>query len=88
MVGPTKITVSRRNLLKAAGAAAAVTPSIVPKRGRAQPNTLKIMEWKHFVPSYNQWFKETYIKEWGGEKRHRGHPRPHWNGRNQWPRSG
>jgi multiple sugar transport system substrate-binding protein len=23
------------------------------------------MQWKHFVPSYDTWFDETFIKEWG-----------------------
>jgi multiple sugar transport system substrate-binding protein len=32
-------------------------------KAKAQRKTLKIMEWKHFVPGYNEWFKGTYIKE-------------------------
>jgi multiple sugar transport system substrate-binding protein len=60
---------SRRQLLKAGGAAAVVAgvaPSIViPGRARAQQKTLKILQWKHFVPSYDEWFNGTYVKEWG-----------------------
>ena len=26
---------------------------------------LKILQWAHFVPSYDQWLDNTYIKEWG-----------------------
>jgi len=46
--------------------AAGVAPSmIIPARTRAQQKTLKILHWKHFVPSYDEWFNETYVKEWG-----------------------
>jgi multiple sugar transport system substrate-binding protein len=27
--------------------------------------TLKILQWVHFVPAYDEWFNETYVKEWG-----------------------
>jgi multiple sugar transport system substrate-binding protein len=26
---------------------------------------LRIMTWAHFVPAYDQWFDNTYIKQWG-----------------------
>ncbi len=26
---------------------------------------LKILQWAHFVPSYDQWLDNTYVKEWG-----------------------
>src|SRR5260370_20575031 len=29
--------------------------------------TLKILQWNHFVPAYDKWFNETYIKEWGAK---------------------
>jgi multiple sugar transport system substrate-binding protein len=60
--------VSRRDLLKTAGSAAlaaGVAPAIISRRARAQKKTLKILQWKHFVPSFDQWFNETYVKEWG-----------------------
>jgi multiple sugar transport system substrate-binding protein len=67
--GKEKSALSRRRLLKAGGAAALVAgaaPSvIIPRRARAQQKTLKILQWKHFVPSYDEWFNETYVKEWG-----------------------
>ena len=59
---------SRRHVLKAGGAAAlaaGVAPSIIPGRARAQQKTLKILQWKHFVPSYDAWFNDTYVKDWG-----------------------
>jgi multiple sugar transport system substrate-binding protein len=63
------IRVSRRRLLKtgcaAALAAGVATSMIIPARTRAQQKTLKVLQWKHFVPSYDEWFNGTYVKEWG-----------------------
>ena len=59
---------SRRRLIKcgtSVALVAGVAPSIVSSRARAQRKTLRIMQWKHFVPSYDTWFNETFIKEWG-----------------------
>ncbi len=65
---------SKRNILSRRGfvkksAAAAVTlgvmgPAIIIP-GRAQQKTLKILKWKHFVPEFDRWFIDTYVKEWG-----------------------
>jgi multiple sugar transport system substrate-binding protein len=67
--GTRKSALSRRRMLKAGGAAALLAggaPSIIiPGRARAQQKTLKILQWKHFVPSYDEWFNKTYVKEWG-----------------------
>jgi multiple sugar transport system substrate-binding protein len=64
-----KSTLSRRRLLKAGGSAAlaaAVAPSIIiPGRARAQQKTLKILQFKHFVPSFDEWFNGTFVKAWG-----------------------
>jgi multiple sugar transport system substrate-binding protein len=61
--------VSRRHFIKAAGSAALVagvsTSIIVPGRARAQQKTLKILQWNHFVPGYDKWFNNEYVKEWG-----------------------
>jgi multiple sugar transport system substrate-binding protein len=38
---------------------------IVPGRTSAQQKTLKILQWNHFVPGYDKWFNNTYVKEWG-----------------------
>jgi multiple sugar transport system substrate-binding protein len=59
---------TRRDLLKSAGSAAAaagVAPSIIPGRARAQQKTLKLLHFKHFVPSFNEWFAGSYAKQWG-----------------------
>ncbi len=61
--------ISRRTFVKAAGAgalAAGLGPSIlVPRRARAAKKTLKIIQWVHFVPAYDEWFNKKYAKEWG-----------------------
>jgi multiple sugar transport system substrate-binding protein len=51
----------------AMGALAAGTgaPLMAPGPVKAQPKTLKILQWKHFVPSYDTWFNDTYVKAWG-----------------------
>jgi multiple sugar transport system substrate-binding protein len=64
-----KSALSRRRLLKAGGAAAlaagVASSMIIPSRVKAQQKTLKILQWKHFVPSYDEWFNEIYVKAWG-----------------------
>jgi multiple sugar transport system substrate-binding protein len=65
--GKRKRSPTRRRLLKAGGAVllAGTVPAILPSRARAQKKTLKILQWKHFVPSYDEWFNGTYVKQWG-----------------------
>src|SRR3989441_12547801 len=48
----------------AAAAAAALGPTIRIKRPQ---KTLKILQWSHFVPSYDVWF-DKYAKDWGTAK--------------------
>jgi multiple sugar transport system substrate-binding protein len=54
---------SRRNLLKTGAAGAATL--LLPRKARAASKTLKICQWNHFVPGYDKWFDNTYVKEWG-----------------------
>lgn len=60
---------TRRQFLHTTGfiaLAAGVSASIIiPGRASAQQKTLKILQWKHFVPAYDKWFNETYTREWG-----------------------
>jgi multiple sugar transport system substrate-binding protein len=50
----------------AATLAAGIAPSLIsPGRARAQQKTLKILQWKNFVSSYDEWFNETFVKQWG-----------------------
>lgn len=61
--------VSRREFIKAAGAGVVATGLganiIIPGRARAGRKTLKILQFGHFVPSFDAWFDKTYVKEWG-----------------------
>src|SRR5437773_10604971 len=61
--------ISRRKFVKLSGgavAAAGLTSAFLfPQRALAQQKTLKIVQWSHFVPAYDKWFDNTYIKEWG-----------------------
>ena len=33
--------------------------------GRQLAGELRIMQWAHFVPAYDQWLDNTYVKRWG-----------------------
>ena len=33
--------------------------------GRQLAGELRIMQWAHFVPAYDQWLDNTYVKQWG-----------------------
>src|SRR5262245_30185793 len=58
---------SRRDVVKTA-AAASVAASVGPffhATPAKAANTLKILQWSHFVPGYDKWFNNEYTKEWG-----------------------
>jgi multiple sugar transport system substrate-binding protein len=63
---------SRRDFLTSVSAAAVTTavassaPTVfVPKASAA--GTLRILQWSHFVPAYDQWF-DPWAKKWGASK--------------------
>ena len=59
---------TRRTLLKAGlGAGAAIaTPTILVRKASAQTeNSLKIVQWKHFVPDYDKKYFDNFVKEFG-----------------------
>ncbi len=61
-------SISRRKFIKTTLTCAALASTgnlIIPRYGAAKPKTLKIMQWIHYVPGYDKWFNESYIKEWG-----------------------
>ncbi len=62
-------TVNRREFIKATGAGALATGLganiIVPGRAHAAKKTLRIINWVHFVPAYDEWFNKKYVVEWG-----------------------
>ncbi len=63
------IAISRREFIKVTGAGTLAgglgANILVPSRAHAAKKTLKILQWVHFVPGYDKWFNNTYIKEWG-----------------------
>ncbi len=58
---------SRRAFL--AGAATAIAagglPVAFPRRSPAAPPVLRIAQWAHFVPAYDDWFDRKFAREWG-----------------------
>ena len=61
-----KDSASRRGFLLGSGAfalAGAVPGSIRPSR--AASNVLRIMQWNHFVPAFDDWFNNNFVREWG-----------------------
>ncbi|HZJ08138.1 MAG TPA: ABC transporter substrate-binding protein [Trueperaceae bacterium] len=61
---PFRRKITRRSFLKMAGmatAAATVGPSILRAQGGG---SLRILQWSHFVPSYDTWF-DQYAQAWG-----------------------
>jgi multiple sugar transport system substrate-binding protein len=48
------------------GAVAKAAAAGVPKYTHRQlKNTLRIIQWSHFVPAYDVWFDNVYTKKWG-----------------------
>lgn len=57
---------SRRQFVSRSGSAlVAASLGGFSLTGRAQPKVLRIMQWNHFVPAFDEWFNRTFIKEWG-----------------------
>ncbi len=74
--GKEEQRLSRRDLLKKAGVGAAavgVTGASAPfsfagplrYKGRWLKGDLSIIQWVHFVPAYDDWFDNTWVKQWG-----------------------
>jgi multiple sugar transport system substrate-binding protein len=58
---------SRRDFVRATGAGGLVVlaSSLGATRLHAQQKTLKIGQWSHFVPAFDDWFDNTFTKQWG-----------------------
>lgn len=60
---------SRRDFIKAAGSGLAVAglgaSTMIPGKARARKRQLKIVQWVHPDPHFDDWFKNIYAKEWG-----------------------
>src|SRR6266849_605531 len=74
--GKEEPRLDRRELLKkaAVGAAAVgVSGAVAPfsfagplkYKGRLLKGDLSVIQWVHFVPAYDDWFDNTWVKEWG-----------------------
>ena len=64
----TQKPLSRRNFIRTAGAIALSSGLGAQFSGpaRAAPRkTLKILQWNHFVPAFDEWFNKVFIKQWG-----------------------
>ena len=53
--------------LVAAGAAATAAGPTIFTRNASAAGQLKILQWAHFVPAYDQWF-DPWAKQWGAAK--------------------
>lgn len=62
---------NRREFLTAAGAGALATGLganiIIPGRAQAARKKLRVLQWIHFVPAYDEWFNTKFTKEWGAK---------------------
>ncbi|MDR5684256.1 MAG: twin-arginine translocation signal domain-containing protein [Armatimonadota bacterium] len=59
---------TRREFLRLAGAglaAASVGPFVFTSKSFAQQPTLRILQWRHFVPPYDEWFDNVFAPRWG-----------------------
>jgi multiple sugar transport system substrate-binding protein len=57
----------RREFVLGAGAAGVAAALGTPFRrpAHAAKRSLKIMQWNHFVPAFDDWFNKKFVKEWG-----------------------
>jgi multiple sugar transport system substrate-binding protein len=66
---PSRRRYTRRDFVRAAGTAlaAGTLPGVACRRRVAKPGrkTLKILQWSHFIPGYDQWFDNVFTKQWG-----------------------
>src|SRR5881628_1667376 len=66
----TSSTVSRRRFLTVAGAGVTTSALLTMLDARQAPaqikgTTLRILQWSHFIPAYDNWFDDKLAKEWG-----------------------
>jgi multiple sugar transport system substrate-binding protein len=68
---PTDVSsLSRRGFLKTTGAGVAGGALATMLDARQAPaqikgTTLRILQWSHFIPAYDNWFDNVFVKEWG-----------------------
>ena len=66
----TPSTVSRRRFLTVAGAGVTTSALLTMLDARQAPaqikgTTLRILQWSHFIPAYDAWFDNKFVKDWG-----------------------
>jgi len=69
---PTDSTVSRRRFLSVAGAGVTTSALLTMLDARQAPaqikgTTLRILQWSHFIPAYDAWFDNKFVKDWGDQ---------------------
>ncbi|MCP4407803.1 MAG: extracellular solute-binding protein [Gammaproteobacteria bacterium] len=56
---------SRRRFLETLAAVTASGSFLIPRFAHAQKkHQLRILQWNHFVPEFDQWFGEVFTKQW------------------------
>src|SRR2546426_4923167 len=71
-------TLNRRKFLTVAGAGVAGGSLLTMLEARQAPaqikgTTLRILQWSHFIPAYDAWFDNVFVKEWGEKNRSEEH---------------
>src|SRR5438552_1314536 len=66
----TPSTGSRRRFLNVAGAGVTTSALLTMRDARQAPaqikgTTLRILQWSHFIPAYDAWFDNKFVKDWG-----------------------
>ena len=61
---PPSRRILRRDVLRGAAVAAAGLGGLARRAGAAAP-VLRIAQWTHFVPGYDEWFDRKFAREWG-----------------------
>ena len=61
---PPSRKILRRDVLRGAAVAAAGLGGLARRAGAAAP-VLRIAQWTHFVPGYDEWFDRKFAREWG-----------------------
>lgn len=59
---------TRRQFIKSVGAGAlgvGLASSLRPSKVSAQMPTLRILQWRHFVPPYDDWLNKVFAPKWG-----------------------
>jgi multiple sugar transport system substrate-binding protein len=62
-----RFIVEGAKLVAAGAAGTALGPTVFTRSAPAADKQLKILQWSHFVPAYDQWF-DPWAKQWGASK--------------------